>query len=96
MQGGTLEQIKSGIKNMIADVSGIICDGAKSGCALKIATVVSSAFQCAVLALRNSSAGELDGIVTDNVETTIRNLGELGNKGMCNTDKVILNMMVCK
>ncbi|HJD29425.1 MAG TPA: L-serine ammonia-lyase, iron-sulfur-dependent, subunit alpha [Candidatus Blautia avicola] len=96
MRGGTLEQIKSGIKNMIADVSGIICDGAKSGCALKIATVVSSAFQCAVLALRNSSAGELDGIVSDNVETTIRNLGELGNKGMCNTDKVILNMMVCK
>lgn len=96
MQGGTLEQIKSGIKNMIADVSGIICDGAKSGCALKIATVVSSAFQCAVLALRNSSAGELDGIVSDNVETAIRNLGELGNKGMCNTDRVILNMMVCK
>lgn len=94
MQGGGLEQIKSAIRNMIADVSGIICDGAKAGCALKIATVIASAFQCAMLALKNYSAGELDGIVSDDVENAIRNLGELGNRGMADTDRVILDMMV--
>ncbi len=96
MQGGGLKQIKNAINNMIADVSGIICDGAKAGCALKIATVISSAFQCSMLALKNHSAGGLDGIVTEDVESTIRNLGELGNRGMADTDQVILDMMVCR
>lgn len=96
MQGGGIRQIKSAIQNMIADVSGIICDGAKAGCALKIGTVISSAFQCSMLALKNHSAGDLDGIVSDDVEDTIRNLGELGNRGMAGTDKVILDMMVCR
>ncbi len=96
MHGGNLGQIKSAVQNMIADVSGLICDGAKAGCALKIATVISGAFQCSVLALKNYSAGDLDGIVTNDVENTIRNLGELGNRGMVDTDKVILDMMVCR
>ncbi len=96
MWGGGLNQIKSAIRNMTADVSGIICDGAKAGCALKIGTVISSAFQCAMVAMKNYSAGDLDGIVSDDVESTIRNLGELGNRGMADTDKVILDMMVCR
>ena len=96
MWGGGLYQIKSAIRNMTADVSGIICDGAKAGCALKIGTVISSAFQCAMVAMKNYSAGDLDGIVSDDVESTIRNLGELGNRGMAETDKVILDMMVCR
>lgn len=96
MQGGGIGQIKSAIQNMIADVSGMICDGAKAGCALKIGTVVSGAFQCSVLALNNYSAGDLDGIVSRDVEETIRNLGELGNRGMADTDRVILDMMVCR
>lgn len=96
MWGGDLAQIKNAIRNMTADVSGIICDGAKAGCALKIGTVISSAFQCALVAMKNYSAGELDGIVSDDVENTIRNLGELGNRGMADTDKVILDMMVCR
>lgn len=94
MQGGGPEQIRSAVRNMIADVSGIICDGAKAGCSLKIGTVVSGAFQCAMLALQDSSAGDLDGIVTGDVESSIRNLGELGNRGMADTDRVILDMMV--
>lgn len=95
MQGGGMEEIKSAIRNMIADVSGIICDGAKAGCALKIGTVVSGAFQCSMLALNKKSAGNLDGIVAKDVESTIKNLGELGNRGMADTDRVILDMMVC-
>lgn len=96
LQGGGLSQIKRAINNMIADVSGIICDGAKAGCALKIATVISSAYQCALLAVKDFGAGALDGIVTEDVESSIRNLGELGNRGMADTDQVILDMMVCK
>lgn len=96
LQGGGLSQIKSAINNMVADVSGIICDGAKAGCALKIATVISSAYQCSLLALKNSGAGELDGIVGADVENSIRNLGVLGNRGMADTDRVILDMMVCR
>lgn len=96
MQGGNLKQINSAVKNMIADVSGIICDGAKAGCSLKIGTVVASAFQCAMLALRDYSAGDLDGIVSADVESTIHNLGILGSRGMADTDQVILDMMVCR
>ena len=79
---------------MIADVSGIICDGAKAGCALKIGTVVLSAFQCASLALNDSDADSRNGIVKDDVEQSIRNLGILGKNGMRDTDQVILDMMI--
>ena len=81
---------------MIADVSGMICDGAKPGCSLKIATALSSAWQCARLALRHVAAGSLDGIVDGDVEKTIENLGILGSRGMQETDGVILQMMVEK
>lgn len=94
MEGGTLEQIKNAIRNMIADVSGIICDGAKAGCALKIATVTASAYRCSVLALKDFSAGGMDGIVSEDVEETIRNLGILCNQGMADADRVILDMMI--
>ena len=63
LMGGSLEQIKCAIRNVIADVSGVICDGAKAGCALKIATAVASAYRCSMLALRNISATPLDGDV---------------------------------
>ena len=93
LSGGEEAQIENAIRNMAADVSGIICDGAKAGCALKIATVIGSAFQCARLALCGSGAGDLDGIVADDVETTIQNIGKLGKIGMAGTDQVILNLM---
>lgn len=96
LQGGRLDQIRYAVNNMTASVSGIICDGAKSGCALKVASVIASAYQGAVLALKDHSAGSMDGIVSVDVENTIRNLGELGSRGMADTDQVILDMMVCK
>lgn len=94
--GGDLKAINHTIKNMIADVSGIICDGAKQGCALKISTAVSASIQCALLALNDIEVSCKDGIIHDCVEHTIRNLGSLGSLGMVDTDKVILDMMVCK
>lgn len=92
--GGDYSKLVSAAKNMVADISGIICDGAKSGCALKIATAVAGAIQCAYLALEEVWAPACDGIVCEDIEQTIRNLGELGNVGMLTTDRVILNMML--
>ena len=94
--GGGPEQIGDAIRNVIADVSGIICDGAKAGCALKVATVVNSAFRSARLALHGLGAGSLDGIVSEEVETSIRNIGRLGNEGMADADRVILDIMAGK
>lgn len=96
LQNEGLEVMCAAIKNMVADISGIICDGAKAGCALKIATAVSSACRCAQLARRNHSAGRLDGIVCDDIEETLSNLGRLVKQGMRVTDDVILDIMISK
>jgi len=92
--GGGFKNIEHAIKNMVADISGLICDGAKAGCALKIATSVSGAIQCALLAAEGIEVPGTDGIVCPDVEQTIQNLGSLGNKGMIQTDHVILHMML--
>ena len=94
--GGGFHNIVYAVKNMIADISGLICDGAKPGCALKIATSVSAAAQCALLAVDNKEASCMDGIVADSVEQSISNLGNLGSRGMRETDHVILDMMLQK
>jgi L-cysteine desulfidase len=94
--GGSYHNIVYAIKNMIADISGLICDGAKPGCALKIATSVSAATQCALLAVNNMEVSHMDGIVADCVEQSISNLGNLGSYGMRETDHVILDMMLQK
>lgn len=92
--GGKYEHMEHAVKNMVADISGLICDGAKAGCALKIATSVSGAIQCAYLALEGVEVPEQDGIVCGSVEDAIHNLGNLGNSGMRVTDHVILEMML--
>ncbi len=94
--GGQLQHIHFAIKNMIADISGLICDGAKGGCALKIATSMAGAMQCAQLALAGIGAGSLDGIIAADIEKTIHNLGSLGSQGMETTDKIILDLMIAK
>ena len=96
LSGGTFEQVCSAVKNMIGNITGMVCDGAKVGCALKVASGVSSAVQSAVLALDNHCVTGNDGIIEDDVEKSIRNLGAIGSKGMQVTDEMILNIMVCK
>lgn len=88
-----VEQIGGAIKNAIADLSGMICDGAKAGCALKLSTAASAAVQNALLAKNNCFAESINGIVGLNVDETIRNLGTVSNLGMSQTDEVILNVM---
>jgi L-cysteine desulfidase len=96
MKGGSYEQVCAAIKNMVGNITGMVCDGAKVGCAMKVASGVCSSVQSAVLALNGICATKHDGIVDDDIEKTIRNLGEIGRVGMQSTDSLILNIMSCK
>ena len=96
LRGGDYEQICSAIKNMIGNITGMVCDGAKVGCAMKVASGVSSALQSAVLAREGICISEHDGIIEKDIEKTIRNLGQIGSVGMQHTDNMILDIMVCK
>ena len=96
LQGGTYEQVCAAIKNMIGNITGMVCDGAKVGCAMKVASGVSSAIQSAVLAIRGTCIPSTDGIIEDDIEKTVRNLGAIGSVGMQATDSMILDIMLCK
>ena len=96
LEGGGLEEICAAIQNMAGNITGMVCDGAKVGCAMKVASGVSCAVQSAVLALRGTCIPSTDGIIEDDVEKTIRNVGKIGSAGMKATDQMILDMMLCK
>ena len=96
LQGGGYDQICAAIKNMAGNITGMVCDGAKVGCAMKVASGVSCAVQSAVLALRGTCIPSTDGIIEDDVEKTIRNIGTIGSAGMKTTDHMILDIMLCK
>lgn len=93
LMNANYDQIDGTIKNMVANISGMICDGAKVGCALKLATAASTAIQSALLAINDNIVPPRNGIVAEEVEETIKNLGILGTDGMNITDKVILKIM---
>ena len=96
LRGGDYDQVCAAIKNMIGNITGMVCDGAKVGCAMKVASGVSSALQSAVLAREGICISSHDGIIEEDIEKTIRNLGRIGSVGMQNTDNMILDIMVCK
>ena len=96
LRGGDYEQVCSAIKNMVGNITGMVCDGAKVGCAMKVASGVSCALQSAVLAREGICISEHDGIIEKDIEKTIQNLGRIGSVGMQNTDNMILDIMVCK
>ncbi len=91
--GSDQEIIEGAMKDMIADVSGTICDGAKLGCALKLSTAASVAVKYALLAKHKRIVPQRNGIIAGTIETTIDNLGRLSNEGMQLTDEVIFNIM---
>jgi len=94
--GGGYPHVAATIKNMVGGLAGMICDGAKPGCALKISTALSAAFQASLLSLRNIEISERDGIIENDLEKTIRNVGTIASEGMNETDRLILEIMVCK
>lgn len=96
LMGGNLNQIFATVKNIIGDVSGMICDGAKTGCALKVATVVESAFNATLLSLNHIEISKDEGIIDEDIEKSIINLTYIGSKGMEETDKMILDIMIKK
>lgn len=93
LMGAELSQIEGAMENMIADLSGMICDGAKPGCACKLATASSAAVQNAILAKRGCIVPSLNGIVGRIVDESVRALGCVGDAGMSVTDEVILDVM---
>ena len=96
LQGGTYTQVCYLIKNMINTITGMICDGAKPSCALKISTGLNAAFDCSTLAMRNIVVDETDGISEHDIERSINNLGKIGRYGMDSTDNLILEIMTHK
>lgn len=96
LSGGKLHNIKCLVKNMIADIYGMICDGAKSTCALKIATGVQAAIQCSILAMNEIEPCGHDGIINECADKCIRSLGSLLEYGFKETDNAILEIMLDK
>lgn len=94
IEGGKLDQIKMSIINGLANVSGVVCDGAKPSCASKIVTGLEAAFLGHFLAMDNHSYNPLSGILKDNADETIKAIGKMAQEGMRETDHVILNIML--
>lgn len=94
--GGSDEQIGGAIKNMVGTLAGMVCDGAKGGCAFKLSTAASEAIIQAKLAMNNVIIGDLDGIVSPGAEDTIKNLGHFCSAGMEPADREILKIMTNK
>lgn len=96
MTGGGYEKISETIVNTIANVGGIVCDGAKPSCAAKIASAVDAAIMAHYMGMVNRTFRPGEGIVKDDVEETIQSIGYIGRVGMKNTDVEILNIMIDK
>lgn len=96
LHGGNFDQICYSIKNMINTLAGMVCDGAKPSCALKMSTGLYSAFVCAELALHDKVVDACDGLSEKDTDFSIRNLGRLGQEGMDQTDDVVLDIMTHK
>lgn len=96
LMGGTYEQVTYAVQNMIANLTGMICDGAKPSCALKVTTGVSTAVLSAIMAMENRCVTSVEGIIDEDVDQSIRNLTKIGSKGMNETDKLVLEIMTEK
>lgn len=96
LMGGTYEQITYAVQNMIANLTGMICDGAKPSCALKVTTGVSTAVLSAIMAMENRCVTSVEGIIDQDVDQSIRNLTRIGSQGMNETDKLVLDIMTNK
>ena len=96
LMGGDYERICYSVKNMIANLTGMICDGAKPACSLKIISGISTALLSALLAIEGKCVSSSEGIVDDDVDRSIHNLTSIGADAMCKTDDMVLNIMTSK
>lgn len=96
LMGGNYEQVSYAVKNMIANLTGMICDGAKPSCALKLTTGVGTAVMSAMLAIQHKWVTSVEGIIDDDVDKSIHNLTAIGSRGMDVTDRYVLDIMTRK
>ena len=96
LMGGDYERVSFAVQNMIANLTGMICDGAKPSCALKVTTGVSTAVLSAVMAMENRCVKSVEGIIDQDVDRSIQNLTEIGKNGMNETDRLVLQIMTSK
>ena len=96
LMGGTYEQMCYSVKNMVANLTGMICDGAKPSCALKLTSGVSTAVMSAMLAMQHKYVTSVEGIIDDDVDKCIHNLTAIGSRGMDVTDRFVLDIMTHK
>ncbi len=96
MMGGTYEQICFAVKNMIANLTGMICDGAKPSCSLKLSSGVSTAMLSAMLAMQNGSVTSVEGIIDEDVDRSIHNLTSIGREAMEETNRMVVDIMTSK
>ncbi|MBQ5738680.1 MAG: serine dehydratase subunit alpha family protein [Alistipes sp.] len=96
LMGGGYEEVTKAVKNMIANLTGMICDGAKPSCAMKCASGVSTALVSALMAMNGRWVKSVEGIIDDDVDLSIRNLTDIGRDAMTHTDAMILQIMTSK
>ena len=96
LMGGQYDEMTFAIKNMIANLSGMICDGAKPACALKVTSGVATAVLSAAMAMHHSFAESTEGIVEEDIDRTIHNLTRIGHDAMSQTDDLIIDIMTQK
>lgn len=96
LMGGGFKEVCASVKNMVANLTGMICDGAKPACALKITSGVSTALMSAMLAMNGKCVTSQEGIVDDDIDKTIGNLTAIGKDAMNETDRLVLKIMVEK
>lgn len=96
LMGGGYEQVCDAVKNMVANLTGMICDGAKPSCSMKISSGVSTAMMSAMLAMKGHAVTFAEGIVAEDVDVTIHNLTSIGRDAMQATDHLVLKIMTSK
>jgi L-cysteine desulfidase len=96
LMAGNIHHTAGAIKNLAEDLAGVICDGAKAGCALKLATAAGTAVQAALFSLHGVNVLSTDGIIGVSPEQTMQNIGTLSTQGMIETDRTILKIMLEK
>lgn len=96
LMGGGYKEISYAVQNVIANITGMICDGAKPSCSLKVSTGVSTAILSALMALEGKCVRSTEGIIDSDVDKTIKNLTKIGATGMNETDKLVLDIMISK
>lgn len=94
LMGGDFDRICAAIKNMVANLTGMICDGAKPSCSMKISSGVVTAAMSAMLAMNGKCVTASEGIISDDIDVTINNLTSIGREAMTETDKLVLKIMV--